>query len=186
MIKIIKKDKFQEFLEATTPRRSSVAESITQDGMTFDEDSDGEPVENTPQLVLDDGEKMTTDEVFQSMVLEQSIRKFVDSNTFDNFLEYEEFKHLIPADCEHLRTTIPSTADIKIKPSVLWKLAKECIGKDLSKIAMPVFINEPVSILQKAGEFAYYCQEILPKAVEQDTAIKRMLYLTVLCMSPGN
>jgi hypothetical protein len=37
-------------------------------------------------------------------------------------------------DAEMLRTTIPSTADIKIKPSVIWKLAKEMIGKDLSKM----------------------------------------------------
>lgn len=51
---------------------------------------------------------------------------------------------------------------------------------------MPVFINEPVSILQKAGEFVYYCQKTLPIAAQQKTSIRRLLYLTAAAMAPGN
>jgi hypothetical protein len=61
--------------------------------------------------------------------------------------EYAKYAYILPIDCESLRLTINSTANIKIKPSVIWKLLKDIIGKDLSTFAMPVFVNEPVSIL---------------------------------------
>lgn len=34
-------------------------------------------------------------------------------------------------------------------PLNLWSIIKNCIGKDLSKIPMPVNFNEPLSMLQR-------------------------------------
>lgn len=135
---------------------------------------------------MDEEEKMTTDELFQSMILQKSIRKFDDKAEVENSEDYNQYSHLVHVDGDQLRKTIPSTADFKIKPSALWKLAKDCIGKDLSKFAMPVFINEPCSILQKAAEFAYYCQDTLPRAASQKTSIERLLYICAATMAPGN
>jgi len=35
----------------------------------------------------------------------------------------------------------------------LWKILRDSIGKDLSKFAVPVYMNEPISMLQRVGEF---------------------------------
>lgn len=34
----------------------------------------------------------------------------------------------------------------------LWSILKNCIGKELSKITMPVIFNEPLSFLQRMTE----------------------------------
>ena len=38
----------------------------------------------------------------------------------------------------------------------LWAILKNCIGKDLSRISMPVFLNEPLSMLQRVAESLEY------------------------------
>ena len=99
------------------------------------------------------------------MVETKMIKKFEEYDMPEHQLEeYAKYAYILPIDCESLRLTINSTADIKIKPSVIFRLLKDLIGKDLSTFAMPVFVNEPVSILMKGGEFAYVCADLIPKA----------------------
>jgi hypothetical protein len=47
---------------------------------------------------------------------------------------------------EEERPCLPFLKDPKIKIS-LWTIIKESIGKDLSRITVPVFFNEPLNIL---------------------------------------
>ena len=42
----------------------------------------------------------------------------------------------------------------------LWSILKECVGKDLSRICLPVFFNEPLSVLQKTVEDLEYADLI--------------------------
>ena len=35
-------------------------------------------------------------------------------------------------------------------------LVKEVIGKDLTKLTLPVFLNEPTTILMKPAEFQFF------------------------------
>ena len=51
------------------------------------------------------------------------------------------------ADCEEVRVQIPGNTAIKVNASMVFKLLKDMIGKDLSKFSMPVFVNEPLSLL---------------------------------------
>ena len=44
----------------------------------------------------------------------------------------------------------------------LWSIIKECIGKDLTRVCLPVFFNEPISALQKTAEDLEYT-ELLDK-----------------------
>ena len=44
------------------------------------------------------------------------------------------------------REVLPFFKDPKVKIS-LWTILKDSIGKDLSKITVPVYFNEPLSIL---------------------------------------
>jgi hypothetical protein len=38
------------------------------------------------------------------------------------------------------------------------------IGKDLTKVSLPVYFNEPLSMTQKIIESNEYCDELLEKA----------------------
>ena len=50
-------------------------------------------------------------------------------------------------DIEEMRLQLPSENNFKVKASVIFQLLKELIGKDLSKFTMPVWVNEPLSML---------------------------------------
>ncbi|KAA3674437.1 oxysterol-binding protein-related protein 1/2 [Paragonimus westermani] len=69
------------------------------------------------------------------------------------------------------RTQLPAVAP-KTDFSV-WSFVKQCIGKDLTKISMPVALNEPLSFLQRIAECMEY-SELLTRAVEQPDPIRRM------------
>ena len=40
----------------------------------------------------------------------------------------------------------------------LWSILKECIGKDLTRVCLPVYFNEPLSVLQKTVEDLEYAE----------------------------
>ena len=56
----------------------------------------------------------------------------------------------------------------------LWNLLCKNIGKDLSKISMPVTLNEPWSTLQRLAEELEY-SDLVDKAVLADTPLDRMM-----------
>jgi hypothetical protein len=57
----------------------------------------------------------------------------------------EEESDIIP-----WRDTLPA---FKPKTTMnIFKILKDCIGKDLSKFCVPVYFNEPISMLQKVAE----------------------------------
>lgn len=59
---------------------------------------------------------------------------------------------------------------------------KGCIGKELSKITMPVHFNEPLSFLQRMIEYMEYSQ-LLRLASEQDNPVDRMKYVAAFAVS---
>lgn len=58
----------------------------------------------------------------------------------------------------------------------IWSVLKNCIGKELSKITMPVIFNEPLSFLQRMTEYMEYAK-LLRIASEQDDPVDRMKYV---------
>ncbi|XP_072402131.1 oxysterol-binding protein-related protein 1 [Diabrotica undecimpunctata] len=54
-----------------------------------------------------------------------------------------------------------------------WQVLKNCIGKELTTIAMPVVYNEPLSFLQRLAEYMEYAY-LLRKAAEQEDPIERL------------
>ena len=49
--------------------------------------------------------------------------------------------------CEEKRLSLPVMKEQKLNLDMIWKILKDLIGKDLSKYSLPVFLNEPLSIL---------------------------------------
>lgn len=58
----------------------------------------------------------------------------------------------------------------------IWSILKNCIGKELSKITMPVVFNEPLTMLQRACEGIQHSR-YLKMADQSDNPIERMEYV---------
>lgn len=71
----------------------------------------------------------------------------------------------LPAPC-------PDTSNIN-----LWNILRNNIGKDLSKVSMPVELNEPLNTLQRMCEEVEY-SELLDKAADTEDPFERMVRLT--------
>lgn len=79
------------------------------------------------------------------------------------------------------RTTLPA-AQVSTGDLSLWSILKNAIGKELSKITMPVGFNEPLSFLQRMTEYMEYAH-LLRLASEQDDAVARMQYVAAFAVS---
>ena len=64
----------------------------------------------------------------------------------------------------------------------LWGILKSMIGKDITKIALPVAFNEPTSMLQRLAEDFEY-SSLLEQAASFEDSSLRMLYVAVFNMS---
>ncbi|KAF9327581.1 hypothetical protein BGZ91_001406 [Linnemannia elongata] len=83
---------------------------------------------------------------------------------------------------EKNRERLP-TKQTSLRPDVsLWAILKNSIGKDLSKITLPVYFNEPTSMLQRMAEDAEYI-DLLDKAARQRGATERILFIAAFAMS---
>ncbi|XP_037344998.2 oxysterol-binding protein-related protein 6 isoform X2 [Pungitius pungitius] len=76
----------------------------------------------------------------------------------------------LPAPC-------PDTSNIN-----LWNILRNNIGKDLSKVSMPVELNEPLNTLQRMCEELEY-SELLDKAAETEDPLERMVVVAAFAVS---
>jgi hypothetical protein len=59
---------------------------------------------------------------------------------------------------------LPCLSDPKVKISI-WTIIKDSIGKDLTKMSVPVYFNDPTNLLQKSAACMEYT-ELVDKAAE--------------------
>uniref|UniRef100_A0A1A7YZS2 Oxysterol-binding protein n=1 Tax=Iconisemion striatum TaxID=60296 RepID=A0A1A7YZS2_9TELE len=76
----------------------------------------------------------------------------------------------LPAPC-------PDTSNIN-----LWNILRNNIGKDLSKVSMPVELNEPLNTLQRMCEELEY-SELLDRAARCDSALEQMCLVAAFSVS---
>ncbi|XP_006982250.2 oxysterol-binding protein-related protein 3 isoform X5 [Peromyscus maniculatus bairdii] len=79
------------------------------------------------------------------------------------------------------RTCLPAQGPNTSSVS-LWSILRNNIGKDLSKVAMPVELNEPLNTLQRLCEELEY-SELLDKAARMPSALERMVYVAAFAIS---
>lgn len=77
------------------------------------------------------------------------------------------------------RTRVPDKPNY---PLNLWSIMKNCIGKDLSKIPMPVNFSEPLSMIQRLTEDFEYT-ELLDKAALCSDSCEQMAYVAAFTVS---
>lgn len=84
-----------------------------------------------------------------------------------------------PAVIRKRRTRVPDKPNY---PLNLWSIMKNCIGKDLSKIPLPVNFCEPLSMLQRVTESFEYA-DILAKAATCTDSSEQMAYVAAFTIS---
>ncbi|KAL0267043.1 UNVERIFIED_CONTAM: hypothetical protein PYX00_009415 [Menopon gallinae] len=77
------------------------------------------------------------------------------------------------------RTRVPDKPNQSLN---LWSIMKNCIGKELSKIPMPVNFSEPLSMLQRLTEDYEYA-EILDKAATCKDSCEQLAYVAAFTVS---
>uniref|UniRef100_A0A667WRF2 Oxysterol-binding protein n=1 Tax=Myripristis murdjan TaxID=586833 RepID=A0A667WRF2_9TELE len=89
------------------------------------------------------------------------------------------------ADTNHTQLRRTRRSRIPDKPNYslnLWSIMKNCIGKELSKIPMPVNFNEPLSMLQRLTEDLEY-SELLDRAARCDSSLEQMCLVAAFSVS---
>ncbi|XP_061441744.1 oxysterol-binding protein-related protein 3 isoform X4 [Rhineura floridana] len=97
-------------------------------------------------------------------------RQTLDSVPDGSMESHSKRRTCLPAPC-------PNTGNIS-----LWNILRNNIGKDLSKVAMPVELNEPLNTLQHLCEELEY-SELLDKAACTPNLFERMVYVAAFAVS---
>eukprot|EP00041_Stephanoeca_diplocostata_P028839 m.834430 g.834430 ORF g.834430 m.834430 type:complete len:800 (-) comp23448_c0_seq3:368-2767(-) len=82
-------------------------------------------------------------------------------------------------DPQPRRQRIPKRPRQKLS---LWSLIKSCVGKDLTRVAMPVNFNEPLSFAQRLCEDLEYAH-LLTKAVACESSQERLVWVMAFTVS---
>ncbi|TKA78156.1 hypothetical protein B0A49_01943 [Cryomyces minteri] len=80
-----------------------------------------------------------------------------------------------------VRSRLKMDADDRPKIS-LWGILKSMIGKDMTKMTLPVSFNEPTSLLQRVTEDVEYT-DLLETAAERTDPTERMVYVAAFAAS---
>uniref|UniRef100_A0A8C2JV61 Oxysterol-binding protein n=1 Tax=Cyprinus carpio TaxID=7962 RepID=A0A8C2JV61_CYPCA len=101
----------------------------------------------------------------------------LDEQSLASNPESPQSQELVPV--RKRRTRIPDKPNYSLN---LWSIMKNCIGKELSKIPMPVNFNEPLSMLQRLSEdLEYY--ELLDRAAKCQSSLEQMCYVAAFTVS---
>mmetsp|Transcript_19049 Transcript_19049/g.57551 ORF Transcript_19049/g.57551 Transcript_19049/m.57551 type:complete len:776 (+) Transcript_19049:336-2663(+) len=65
----------------------------------------------------------------------------------------------------------------------LWSILKEVVGKDLTRVCLPVYFNEPLSALQKLAEELEYSEVIDQAMTHPAGSLERLLYISAFAVS---
>uniref|UniRef100_A0A3P9MY70 Oxysterol-binding protein n=1 Tax=Poecilia reticulata TaxID=8081 RepID=A0A3P9MY70_POERE len=84
-------------------------------------------------------------------------------------------------DAQTGETALPAETISKNNFSV-WSILKKCVGMELSKIAMPVEFNEPLSFLQRISEYMEHTH-LIHKACSLSDAVDRMQVVAAFAVS---
>ncbi|XP_045908692.1 oxysterol-binding protein-related protein 1-like isoform X2 [Micropterus dolomieu] len=89
-----------------------------------------------------------------------------------------------PAQCNGVkkhRTSLPTPMFSRNEVSI-WSILKKCIGMELSKIAMPVIFNEPLSFLQRLTEYMEHTY-LIHQANATTDSVERMKCVAAFAVS---
>ncbi|MCJ1479107.1 hypothetical protein MMC13_007791 [Lambiella insularis] len=157
-------------------RRKSTIATLTElsdsdsdaDEEFFDAVGAGE-VEVSDTMPMSPGEEPPTYETQKSS--QETDREKTAAKVRTSFRGYEE----------PVRKRLKMEADDRPKIS-LWGILKSMIGKDMTKMTLPVSFNEPTSLLQRIAEDMEYA-DLLDTAADRMDATERLVYVAAFAAS---
>ncbi|KAK7562515.1 oxysterol binding protein 1 [Phyllosticta paracitricarpa] len=173
-------------MDAAVEKSDAIAEVISE------KDDEPEGTKLNTLAVLSDSE--SDEEEFFDAIQEGEV-KVVD--TFDAAPEHkvEEFpgeQDMRLAKAKEIEPAFvgyedPPRAKLKLdednRPRIsLWGILKSMIGKDMTKMTLPVSFNEPTSLLQRVAEDMEYT-DLLDTAAERADSTERMVYVAAFAAS---
>lgn len=84
----------------------------------------------------------------------------------------EKFKGSTVFVHENSRTELPIKKADEVVP--VWKIISKFIGQDLTRVSLPVVMNEPLSALQKFAEMVILAEEQLRVAAVTENSLERL------------
>jgi hypothetical protein len=79
---------------------------------------------------------------------------------------------------EKLPALIPENQSYSI-----WAILKSAIGKDMTRITMPIWLNEPISMLQKISEVSNFYKIMDQAIATKEDDYKRLGLIAIFLMS---
>ncbi|XP_057687266.1 oxysterol-binding protein 2 isoform X2 [Corythoichthys intestinalis] len=166
----------------SAPTNKKASERPLQ-GEASDEDEDTEyfdAMEDSPAFIT-----VTATDNTQHRRSQTSLSGAIGGNSYD----WNQDDHMSPSYNDvsgkelqprrQRRTRVPDKPNYSLN---LWSIMKNCIGKELSKIPMPVNFNEPLSMLQRLTEDLEY-HELLDKAARCDSSLEQMCLVAAFSVS---
>jgi len=83
----------------------------------------------------------------------------------------------------HRRERLP-TPQQQEKAISLWSLIKEMVGKDLTRVCLPVYFNEPLSALELTAEDLEYSELLDVAAAHPPGSMERLVHVMAFAISP--
>lgn len=139
------------------------------DGSLFNTEGDSDVVEDEYHDAKD------VPLTFANAMLDRSSRSSSRSTMSS---EYQRSNHSILSQSTH-RQRIPFKPSYRLD---LWSILRHCIGRDISKLPVPVNFSEPISILQKLTEELEY-SELLDKAALCSDRCMQLAYVAAFSVS---
>ncbi|KAF2843642.1 oxysterol binding protein 1 [Patellaria atrata CBS 101060] len=159
----------------TVPRRSTIAELANLSDL--DSDSDDEDEEFFDAVGAGEVEVValaTMSPPLESAELVPPLDGMMDNKTKEIATSFRGYE-------DPVRTRLKMDADDRPKIS-LWGILKSMIGKDMTKMTLPVSFNEPTSLLQRVAEDMEYT-DLLDTAADRMDSTERMVYVAAFAAS---
>ncbi|KFV39310.1 Oxysterol-binding protein-related protein 3, partial [Tyto alba] len=157
--------------QVSNESRLSIADSLTEffdaQEVLLSASSSENEVSDDDSYVSDISDNVSEDNLSNDM---ENERQTLDCISESGIGCNSKRRTCLPAPC-------PNTSNIS-----LWNILRNNIGKDLSKVAMPVELNEPLNTLQRLCEELEY-SELLDTAAHTPNPFERMVYIAAFAAS---
>jgi len=159
--------RLEETVETLAKQHNSLEKAIRSENSIYDGHSSGES---------DTEEWADASEGYYEALKQLTVTNITPSGSIQ---EEASTSKALTSKPKVYRKSIPFKPDYSLN---LWSIMKNCIGRDLSKIPMPVNFSEPLSMLQRLGEDLEYCH-LLHQASKLTNAHEQMAYVVAYSVS---
>ncbi|KAF9407729.1 hypothetical protein HW555_012349 [Spodoptera exigua] len=144
------------------------------------DESEGESVTETQQVIFVEDKERTESAMGGTEAETTAEGEAIVPKTQDIVVwPHVAAAQIVPIDGHPRRTRVPDKPNY---PLSLWSIMKNCIGKELSKIPIPVNFSEPLSMLQRLTE-DYEYSSVLDQAAKFSDPAQQLAYVAAFTVS---